>query len=249
MNAHTMYTDVQQEVSADELALQHAPLVKRVAYHLKGRLPDSVQIDDLIQSGMLGLLEAARNFDSTQGASFETYAGIRIRGAMLDEIRLGDWTPRSVHRKAREMNQAIKKIEDRKLSNATDSEIAREMGVSLEEFNQILRNASVARIFSIDDGEIEHDYNRSMATTVQPETVYKRQELAGALEAIIDDLPERERLVMSFYYEQQMNLREIGEVLGVSESRVSQIHGKALVLIRAKIENSFDNINYQASSE
>ena len=242
MNAHTMYMNVQQETSEDDLVIQHAPLVKRVAYHLKGRLPDSVQVDDLIQSGMLGLLEAAKNFDSTQGASFETYAGIRIRGAMLDEIRLGDWTPRSVHRKAREMNQAIKKIEDRKLSTASDSEIAKEMGVSLEEFNQILRNASVSKIFSVDDGEVEHDYNGSMSTKVQPETIYKREELASALEGIIDDLPERERLVMSFYYEEQMNLREIGEVLGVSESRVSQIHGKALMTIRAKVENSFDNI-------
>ena len=151
MNAHTMYANVQQEASEDDLVIRHAPLVKRVAYHLKGRLPDSVQVDDLIQSGMLGLLEAAKNFDSTQGASFETYAGIRIRGAMLDEIRLGDWTPRSVHRKAREMNQAIKKIEDKKLGTASDSEIAKEMGVSLEEFNQILRNASVAKIFSVDD--------------------------------------------------------------------------------------------------
>ena len=233
MNAHTMYTTVQQELSADDLVLRHAPLVKRVAYHLKGRLPDSVQVDDLIQSGMLGLLEAAKNFDCTQGASFETYAGIRIRGAMLDEIRLGDWTPRSVHRKAREMNQAIKKIEDRKLGNASDSEIAEEMGVSLEEFNQILRNASVSKIFSIDDGEVEHDYNGNMSTKIQPETIYKREELALALEGVIDDLPERERLVMSFYYEEQMNLREIGEVLGVSESRVSQIHGKALITIRA----------------
>ena len=242
MNAHTMYANVQQEASEDDLVIRHAPLVKRVAYHLKGRLPDSVQVDDLIQSGMLGLLEAAKNFDSTQGASFETYAGIRIRGAMLDEIRLGDWTPRSVHRKAREMNQAIKKIEDKKLGTASDSEIAKEMGVSLEEFNQILRNASVAKIFSVDDGEVEQDYNGSLATKVQPETMYKREELASALEGIIDDLPERERLVMSFYYEEQMNLREIGEVLGVSESRVSQIHGKALMTIRAKVENSFDNI-------
>lgn len=245
MNAHTMYATVQNEEkkqTSDDLVLRHAPLVKRVAYHLKGRLPDSVQVDDLIQSGMLGLLEAAKNFDSTQGASFETYAGIRIRGAMLDEIRLGDWTPRSVHRKAREMNLAIKKIEDRKLGTASDSEIAKEMGVSLEEFNQILRNASVSKIFSIDDGDVDHDYNSSMSTKVQPETIYKREELAVALEGVIDDLPERERLVMSFYYEEQMNLREIGEVLGVSESRVSQIHGKALVTIRSRIQTSFENI-------
>ncbi len=240
MNAHTMYMDVQQDAHADDLVTQHAPLVKRIAYHLKGRLPDSVQVDDLIQSGMLGLLEAAKNFDSTQGASFETYAGIRIRGAMLDEIRLGDWTPRSVHRKAREMNQAIKSIEDRKLGSATDTEIAQEMGVTLEEFNQILRNAAVSKVFSVDDSEVEQDYNGSIATKVQPETIFTREELAIALERIIDGLPEREKLVMSFYYEEEMNLREIGEVLGVSESRVSQIHGKALLTIRSRLDNGFE---------
>ena len=240
MNAHNMYIDVQQDSSADDLVTRHATLVKRIAYHLKGRLPDTVQVDDLIQSGMLGLLEAAKNFDSSQGASFETYAGIRIRGAMLDEIRLGDWTPRSVHRKAREMNLAIKNIEERKLSSATDTEIANEMGITLEEFNHILRNSSVSKIFSIDESEVEQDYNSSISTKVQPETIYKREELAGALEGIIDSLPERERLVMSFYYEEEMNLREIGEVLGVSESRVSQIHGKALMTIRARLENSFE---------
>lgn len=235
-----MYMDVQQEESGDELVIQHAPLVKRIAYHLKGRLPDTVQVDDLIQAGMLGLLEAAKNFDSTQGASFETYAGIRIRGAMLDEIRLGDWTPRSVHRKAREMNQAIKKIEGRKLGSASDSEIAKEMGITLEELNQILRNSSVSKVFSIDDSDVEQDYNGSIATKVQPENIFTREELAGALETVIDALPEREKLVMSFYYEEEMNLREIGEVLGVSESRVSQIHGKALLTIRARLESGFE---------
>lgn len=240
MNARGMYMDIQQVDSADDLVIKHAQLVKRIAYHLKGRLPEAVQVDDLIQSGMLGLLEAARNFDATQGASFETYAGIRIRGAMLDEIRLGDWTPRSVHRKAREMNQAIKKIEDRKLGTATDAEIAKEMGVSLDEFNQVLRNASVSRIFSVEDNEVEPDHNGAMSTKVQPETAFTRQELAQVLEKVIDALPEREKLVMSFYYQEEMNLREIGEVLGVSESRVSQIHGKALLTIRSRLENGYE---------
>lgn len=240
MNARGMYMDVQQVDSSDGLVMKHAQLVKRIAYHLKGRLPEAVQVDDLIQAGMLGLLEASKNFDATQGASFETYAGIRIRGSMLDEIRLGDWTPRSVHRKAREMNQAIKKIEDRKLGTATDAEIAEEMGVSLDEFNQVLRNASVSRIFSVEDSEVEADHNGAMSTKVQPETAFTKQELAHVLEKVIDALPEREKLVMSFYYQEEMNLREIGEVLGVSESRVSQIHGKALLTIRSRLENGYE---------
>ena len=126
-SAAASYTAV-QNIDIESVVTQHASLVKRIAYHLKGRLPDTVLVDDLIQSGMVGLLEAAKNFNPTQGASFETYAGIRIRGAMLDEIRRGDWTPRSVHRKSRDMMEAIRKVENRTLSSATDSEIALEMG-------------------------------------------------------------------------------------------------------------------------
>lgn len=242
MEAYTMYTQVQGKSNQEELVAKHAPLVKRIAYHLKGRLPDSVQIDDMIQSGMIGLLEAARNFDASQGASFETYAGIRIRGAMLDEIRTGDWTPRSVHRKAREMNDAINNVEKRFLRQATDQEIAEEMGVSLDEYYQILRNASVAKIFSTDDSEVEQDYQAAFSDHEVPDRAYNKNELAKELEQIIDNLPERERLVMSLYYEEEMNLREIGEVLGVSESRVSQIHGKSLLTLKAKLAHKYDRI-------
>ena len=242
MSAHVMYQDVQKNSELDDLVTQQAPLVKRIAYHLKGRLPDTVQVDDLIQAGMLGLLEAAKNFDATQGASFETYAGIRIRGSMLDEIRLGDWTPRSVHRKAREMNEAIKQIESRELRSATDAEIAEEMGISLDEYNQILRNASVSKMFSVDESEVEQDYNSHMSTKVRPETMYGREEFTSALAEGIEALPEKERLVMSFYYDDEMNLREIGAVLGVSESRISQIHGKALMTLRGRLQGKYEKI-------
>ena len=162
-SAAASYTAV-QNLDIENVVTQHASLVKRIAYHLKGRLPDTVLVDDLIQSGMVGLLEAAKNFNPTQGASFETYAGIRIRGAMLDEIRRGDWTPRSVHRKSRDMMEAIRKVENRTLSSATDSEIAIEMGIDLSEYNKILRDSSVAQIFSIDDGEESADYKIEMSS-------------------------------------------------------------------------------------
>lgn len=242
MDAHSMYQQVQAEDDQDGLVEKHVPLVKRIAYHLKGRLPDSVQVDDLIQAGMLGLLEAAKNYDASQGACFETYAGIRIRGSMLDEIRTGDWTPRSVHRKARELNDAIFNVERRTLRQATDSEIAQEMGIGLDEYHQVLRNASVAKIFSVEDSEVEVDYIAEFSDSQIPDLAYNRAELAKELQEIIENLPERERLVMSFYYEEEMNLREIGEVLGVSESRVSQIHGKALLTLKAKLDKRYDKV-------
>ena len=238
--ATASYTAV-QNLDIEGVVTQHASLVKRIAYHLKGRLPDTVLVDDLIQSGMVGLLEAAKNFNPTQGASFETYAGIRIRGAMLDEIRRGDWTPRSVHRKSRDMMEAIRKVENRTLSSATDTEIALEMGIELDEYNRILRDSSVAQVFSIDDGEESTDYKIEMSSDSDPDQEYIDEKFHSELTLSISQLPERERLVMSLYYEEEMNLREIGSLLEVSESRVCQIHGKALILLRAKLSEWLEN--------
>ena len=239
-SAAASYTAV-QNLDIEGVVTQHASLVKRIAYHLKGRLPDTVLVDDLIQSGMVGLLEAAKNFNPTQGASFETYAGIRIRGAMLDEIRRGDWTPRSVHRKSRDMMEAIRKVENRTLSSATDTEIAQEMGIDLNEYNKILRDSSVAQVFSIEDSEESADYKIEMSSDSDPDKEYIDEAFHSELTSAINQLPERERLVMSLYYEEEMNLREIGSLLEVSESRVCQIHGKALVMLRAKLSEWLEN--------
>lgn len=224
-----------QNQDIEDVVAQHASLVKRIAYHLKGRLPDTVLVDDLIQSGMVGLLEAARNYDHSHGASFETYAGIRIRGAMLDEIRRGDWTPRSVHRKSRAMMEAIKNVENRTLSSASDAEIAEEMGIDLTEYNQILRDSSIAQVFSIDDSEESVDHKIEMSSDSDPDKEYIDDKFHAELTTAIETLPDRERLVMSLYYEEEMNLREIGSLIEVSESRVCQIHGKALAMLRAKL--------------
>ncbi|PUB82433.1 MAG: RNA polymerase sigma factor FliA, partial [gamma proteobacterium symbiont of Ctena orbiculata] len=151
MSGLATYTAMQQQQNFDDLVDQHAGLVKRIAYHLMNRLPPNVQADDLIQAGMLGLLEASRNYDPTQGASFETYAGIRIRGAMLDEIRRSDWTPRSVHRKARMVAEAMREIENNEGRDARDVEVAEALGMSLEDYHQILRDSTGCRIFSLDE--------------------------------------------------------------------------------------------------
>ncbi len=224
--------------SADERLLQHAPLVKRIAHHLMARLPDSIQLDDLLQAGMIGLLEAVRNFDESQGASFETYAGIRIRGAMLDEVRRNDWFPRSVHRKARLMADAVQQVEGREGRDAHDWEVAREMGVSQEEYHRLLREVSGHRLLSFDDvGQDESSILERLAGD-EPGIVesLQKQDLHRLLSEAIAGLPERERVVMALYYDQELNLKEIGQVLGVTESRICQIHGQALLRLRARFE-------------
>ena len=221
----------------DEVVNKHAPLVKRIAYHLMSRLPPSVQADDLIQAGMIGLLEASRNYDAGQGASFETYAGIRIRGAMLDEIRRNDWAPRSVHRKARKVADAVRQIENRERRDARDHEVADELKVTLEEYHQILQDASGYLVMSFEDMGIDNDAIASELADRTPGPIDKVQNEAfkRSLVDAISSLPEREKLVMTLYYDEELNLREIGAVIGVSESRVSQIHSQALIRLQARL--------------
>ena len=236
MNGHAMYAEV-QAYGVDSIVAQHAVLVKRIAFHLINRMPDSVQVDDLIQAGMLGLLEAASNYSANHGASFETFAGIRIRGAMLDEIRKLDWTPRSVHRKYRAVSEAIKNIEVSKGRDATDVEIAKELGVSLSEYHQILVDSNSSRLFSTDALEEQGDYQVPVSTEKTPDEALTDKENQRQLASSIGELPEKEQLVMSLYYDDELNFREIGQVLEVSESRVCQIHAQAVLRIRSKMKD------------
>ena len=234
MNGPAAYAAVQR-LDQESLVTRYAPLVKRIAYHLVSRLPPSVQVEDLIQAGMIGLLEAAAHYDPSQGASFETYAGIRVRGAMLDEIRRSDWTPRSVHRKARQVAEAMRAIEHAKGRDARDVEVAEALGIGLEEYYRILQDAAGCRIFSLDDGDGRDEQGEPAGAGDDPAAAVEDEAFRAALAEAIASLPERERLVMSLYYDEELNLREIGEVLGVSESRVCQIHGQALVRLRARM--------------
>jgi RNA polymerase sigma factor for flagellar operon FliA len=235
MSGAAMYAAMQAG-STDDLVVQHAPLVKRIAYHLMGRLPDTVQVDDLIQSGMLGLLEAIKHYDASQGASFETYAGIRIRGAMLDELRRADWTPRSVHRKARMVADAIRAVENQNGRDAKDSEVAGYLGMGLDEYNQILQDSLSCKTFSVEELiQGEDSVVDDIHGSYQPEEELIQQDFQKALAQAIAALPERERLVVSLYYDEELNLREIGKVLDVSESRVSQICSQAMLRLRARL--------------
>ncbi|ABI56338.1 RNA polymerase sigma factor FliA [Alkalilimnicola ehrlichii MLHE-1] len=236
MNGHAMYAEVAAQHDND-LLVQHASLVKRIAHHLAGRLPPSVQLDDLIQAGMVGLLEAARQFDPGQGASFQTYAGIRIRGAMLDEIRRLDWTPRSVHRKGRSVAEAIRAVEHRTGRDARDHEVAQELGITLDEYHQILQDVSTSRIFSIDQEDpATGEPHQLPGDHPEPFAEITDEGFQRALAEAIRRLPEREQLIMALYYDEELNLREIGEVLNVTESRVSQIHGRIVVKLREALK-------------
>lgn len=236
MGGGALYQD-EYKPNYNQLIEEHSTLVKRIAHHLKGRLPASVQVDDLIQSGMIGLIEAARKYDPSKGASFETYAGIRIRGAMLDEIRKGDWAPRSVHRNSRRIAEAIRFVEGQTGRDAQDHEVAKALEMTLDEYYHHLQDGAGSRLFSFEDlltqqGERENEF---MGAETSPlETLHGdkfRQQLASA----IAKLPEREQLVLALYYDEELNLKEIGAVLDVSESRVSQIHSQAAYRLRARL--------------
>lgn len=234
------YAGARREDDMDVLVTHYAPLVKRIAYHLAGRLPSSVQAGDLIQAGMIGLLDAARHYDAAQGASFETYAGIRIRGAMLDEVRRLDWAPRSVHRKAREIAQAVNRVEMNKGCEARDYEVAQALGISLEEYHATLQDISGHKVLSFEETGLDDDTiaEELHDRDVDPTARMQDREARAALAQAIEGLPERERLVLALYYEEELNLKEIGEVLGVSESRVCQIHGQALVRLRGRMSTA-----------
>ncbi len=230
------YANTQPAPDLDALVRKHADLVKRIAYHLAGRLPPQVEIADLMQAGMMGLLEAAQNYASGRGASFETYAGIRIRGAMLDALRKLDWAPRSVHRKARAAALALREVEARLGAEASETDVAAQMGVSLTEYQQHPAGCARLPAAAATTRRTTARTPRSIACpTVRPirKASRSRSRAARRSSTAMRALPERERLVLSLYYEQELNLKEIGAVLKVTESRVCQLHGQALLRLKA----------------
>jgi len=233
-----MYDNL-ENAGHDELVTKYAPLVKRIAYHLKARLPATVVVDDLLQAGMIGLLEASRKYDANQGASFETYAGIRIRGSMLDELRRNDWAPKSVHRRIRDITQAIRIIEHREGRDARDEEVIEQLGISRDEYFKTLQDVSSHRVLSWDEIGINEDafgYNTG-DSKIGVHDQLEKQHFQAKLSDSISSLPEREKMIVSLYYESELNLREIGSVMNVSESRISQLLSQAHIRLRARMRD------------
>jgi len=225
--------------ASERLVIEHAPLVKRIAHHFMTRLPSSVQVDDLIQVGLIGLMDAAENFDDGQGAQFETYAAQRIRGAILDELRQADWLPRSVRRNMRQIEAANGRLSQTLGRLPTERELAEALDMPLEQYPQLLADARGAQLLfyedfqSGDDAHFLEGYAGEDEPT--PASVLEDARFRENLIEAIERLPEREKLIMGLYYEQELNLKEIGEVLGVSESRVCQLHSQAVARLRSHL--------------
>lgn len=224
----------------EECLKEYAPLVKRIAHHMMLKLPGSVEVDDLIQAGMMGLLDAATRYDELRGAMFETYAAQRIRGAMLDELRGADWLPRSLRRDMRKIEAAISRLQQKLGKTPSETEIAKELGVSLPEYQQMLQEGRGAQLLYYEDfhGEGDEDFFErfEFSSDSNPLELLQDGRFREALVEAIERLPERERQMMGMHYEQDMNLREIGEVMGVSESRVCQLHSQAVARLRTSMK-------------
>lgn len=230
-----MYT-AQGKIKQTNLLDEYLPLVRRQALSMQVRLPASVELDDLIQAGTVGLLEAVGRFDASQGASFTTFASQRIRGAMLDELRSRDWLPRSVRRNARMVDEAVRRLEQHLGRAAEENEIATELDMELEEYRQLLNDTNSGNLLPfemlLEEGAEPGVEDSSQDTPLQQFLDgEKRDQLVAGIEA----LPEREKLLMALYYQEELNLKEIGAVLGVTESRVSQLHSQAVSRLRARL--------------
>ncbi|MFG6665528.1 RNA polymerase sigma factor FliA [Halomonas sp. HNIBRBA4712] len=228
-----MYT-AQGRIQHSEMISQHMPLVRRQALALQVRLPASIELDDLIQAGMVGLLEALGRFDAGQGASFATFASQRIRGAMVDELRTRDWLPRSVRRSARAMDEGIRHLEQSLGRAPEESEIARHLEMPLTEYQQLLADTNSGHLLPFEELLEEGGEPIQEAQNAPFEELLDGQQ-RDVLIAAIEALPEREKLLMALYYQEELNLKEVGAVLGVTESRVSQLHSQAIGRLRARL--------------
>ena len=237
-----MYT-AQGTLDKSKQVDQYIPLVRRLAHHLIAKLPASVQIDDLIQAGLIGLMDAITRFEEGQGAQFETYASQRIRGSMLDELRSADWMPRGVRQAQRKIETATLKAEQKLGRSATEKEIAEVLGVSLDEYQEMLFDSRGASLVFYDDyaddGDGEGYLDRQIGgdEEANPLEMLGDQRFRENLIQAIEDLPEREKMLMGLYYEQELNFREIAAVLGVTESRVCQLHTQAVSRLKAKLRD------------
>ncbi len=234
-----MYT-AKGRLDANAMLKQYSPLVRRLAHQMIAKLPANVELDDLIQVGMIGLSDALTRFDAAQGVQFETFATQRIRGAMLDELRGNDWMSRGDWRHQRSIEAAVRKLEQRLGRAPHESEIAAEMGLALTAYQELLGKVRGTQLVCLedmsgDDGDEDFLDRHVLSDEINPLALLQDRRMREALVAAIKLLPEREQFVMSMYYEEDMNLKEIAAVIGVTESRVCQLHSQSIARLRAKL--------------
>lgn len=234
-----MYT-AKGQLDREHMIRQYVPLVRRLAHHMIAKLPPNVELDDLIQVGMIGLSEALTRYEAAQGVQFETFATQRIRGAMIDELREGDWMSRGSRKSQKDIERAVQRVEQRLGRSAKESEIAAELGMALAEYQDLLGKVRGTQLVYLEDMGGDEDAEGFLDrhtgdTEADPLNLLRNDRLRSALVAAIKALPEREQYIMSMYYEKDMNLKEIAAVLGVTESRVCQLHSQSVARLRAKM--------------
>jgi len=237
-----MYT-VKGQLDRSALIKQYQPLVRKLAHYMMAKLPPSVEVDDLIQVGLIGLADALSRYEASQGVQFETFATQRIRGAMLDELRGNDWMSRGSRKSQKEIETTMRRLEHRLGRTPIESEIAAEMGLSLADYQSLLGKVRGTQLVYLEDmaRSSEDDDNfldRHVADSdADPMNVLRDHRLRESLVAAIKGLPDREQYIMSMYYEQDMNLKEIAAVLDITESRVCQLHSQSIARLRAKMRS------------
>jgi len=236
-------TEITEE-NREEVIVKYSPMIKYVANRIAMRLPPHIEVDDLISVGVLGLMDAISKYDSTRGAKFKTYAEFRVRGAILDELRSMDWVPRSIRQKASQVDKVVVALQSKLRRQPEDEEVAKEMGLSLDQFHNTLNETKSIPIFSLEDLGIEKESGEQQSlldclagkADADPQTQIRLIELKEIIAKAIDALPEKERLMVSLYYYEELTMKEIGAVLDITESRVSQIHSKAVYRLRTKLK-------------
>lgn len=238
----------------EELIREYTPLIKFIAQKIAVRLPSNIELDDLISSGVIGLMDAIEKYDPTRDNKFKTYAEFRIRGAILDELRAQDWVPRSVRDKAKLLDKTVADLEAATGKQATDEEIASKLNMTLDEFFELVNQVRPVSVLSIDEiasfSNVDKKSLMSLLEDVKVANPYIQLNLKSVKDVItgaIEELPERQRLVLSLYYYEDLNLKEIGKVLRVTESRVSQLHAQAISRLRQKLTAFFKEQNNEAS--
>jgi RNA polymerase sigma factor for flagellar operon FliA len=232
----------------EKLVVEYAPLIKYIAQKIAARLPANIELDDLISSGVIGLMDAIEKYDARRDNKFKTYAEFRVRGAILDELRAQDWVPRSVREKAKMLERCYAKIEHTKGRHATDEEVCEELGIGQEEFHDLLNQVRSVSLLSYDDissfskadKRSLHGFNDGGTKSPTPFSEVNVASVKRLISEAIGDLPEKQRLVLSLYYYEDLNLKEIGQVLDVTESRVSQLHTQAVLRLKAKLRGNWD---------
>lgn len=237
----------------DKLIMEYAPLIKFIAQKIAVRLPANIELDDLISSGVIGLMDAIDKYDPSRDNKFKTYAEFRIRGSILDELRAQDWVPRSVRDKSKMIDRALIELEAQLGRTATDEEVAEKLGVSMDDFHDLLNQVKPVSLLSIDDSATFSNVDKksilNLLETCKLSNPFNQLNLKSVKDIVaeaIEELPERQRLVLSLYYYEDLNLKEIGRVLRVTESRVSQLHAQAISRLRAKLTQYFEEQELEA---